>query len=107
MNDIKQGIFEAVWGIIGGILISTLLRGFAEDGLIPSNMVILFTIAGFLAAIVMMFSFQTAGIIFTIGWILGAFMLKDLLTPFDFIVYLVAPIVTLGIRAILFFRSSN
>lgn len=107
MNDVRQGIFEAVWGIIGGILISTLLKGFAQDGLIPSNIVILFTIVGFLAAIVTMFSFQAAGIIFTLGWIFGAFMLKDLLTPFDFTVYLVAPIVTLVVRAALFFRSSN
>jgi len=107
MNDMRQGIIEAVWGIIGGMFFSTLLKAFAEDGLIPSNMVILFTIAGLLAAIVTMFSFQTAGIVFTLGWILGALMLKDLLTPFDFIVYLVAPIVTLVIRAIMFFKSSD
>ncbi|MDD5039156.1 MAG: hypothetical protein PHN78_07565 [Dehalococcoidales bacterium] len=98
MNKLDRGIQEAIWGIIGGIIISALLSAFAKDGLIPSSMVFLFTITGFLAAIVTMSSFQTAGIIFTLGWILGAWMMKGLLSPFDFIVYLIAPFVTLAIR---------
>ena len=107
MNYFRKGFSEVAIGIIASIIFSAVLSGFAEDGLIPSNMVFLFTFCGFLGANVLMFSFTTSGVIFTIGWIVGAFLLKDMLTIFNFIVYLVVPIVALVIRGILFFKNSN
>ena len=107
MNDFQKGFGEVATGIIASIIISTVLSGFAEDGLIPSNMVFLFTFGGFLGAIVLMFSFTTSGVIFTIGWIIGAFLLKDMLTTFNFLVYLVAPIAALVIRLVLSLRNST
>jgi len=106
LNNFPKGFSEAVAGIIGSIIISALLSGFAKDGLIPSYMVFLFTAAGFLGAIVLMFSFSTTGVVFTLGWIVGAWLLKDMLAPFDFVVYLVAPIVALVVRAVLFFKKN-
>ena len=103
----QRGFSEAAVGIIGGIVISTLLAGFKEEELIPSYLVIWFTIAGFIGSVVLMFSFQTAGFIFTLGWIVGALMLKDLLAPIDFIVYLGAPITALVIRVVILFKGSN
>jgi hypothetical protein len=67
-----EGFKEAVVGIIGAIIISALLTGFAEEGLIPSYLVILFTIVGFLGAIALFLSLKAAGVIFTLGWIAGA-----------------------------------
>jgi len=106
LNNFKEGFIQVAIGIICSIIISALLRGFAEDELIPSSMVFMFTLAGFLGAIILMLSFKTAGVIFTIGWIVGAFMLKDMLSPFDFVVYLVAPIAALVVRAVLFFKRN-
>ena len=103
----QRGMSEAITGIVCGIVISTILSSFAKDGLIPSYMVFWITAAGFLGAIVLMFSFSTTGVIFTLGWIVGAWLLKDMLSTFDFVVYLVAPIVALVIRLVLFFKSSN
>jgi len=102
----QRGMGEAITGIVGGILISTILSSFAEDGLIPSNIVFLFTFVGFLGAIVLMFSFKTAGFIFILGWVFGAFLLKDMLSTFDFIVYIVAPILALVIRIVLSIRRT-
>jgi len=103
----QRGLREAVTGIIGGILINVILAGFAKDGLIPSYLVISFTVAGFLGSVVLMFSFKTTGVVFTLGWIIGALMLKDLLGPIDFVVYLVAPIAALVIRVVALFKGSN
>ena len=105
MDDLRKGFAEVVIGISGAIIISAILSGFTEDGLIPSYMVYLFTICGFLGAIALMFSFKTAGVIFTIGWIVGAWLLKDMLTTFDFIVYFVAPVIALALRGIFFFKN--
>jgi len=103
----QRGLGEAATGIIGSILFNAILAGFAKDGLIPSYLVISFMVAGFLGSVVLMFSFKTAGIIFTSGWIVGALMLKDLLGSIDFVFYLVAPIAALVIRAVLFFKGLN
>ena len=102
-----EGFKEAVIGIIGAIIISALLTGFAEEGLIPSYLVILFTIVGFLGAIALFLSRKAAGVIFTLGWIVGALMLKDLLGPTDFVIYLVVPIVALVIGVALFFKRQK
>jgi len=107
MNDFRKGFREVAIGIIAGVIISALLRGFAQDGLIPSYMVFLFTFCGLLGAIALMLSFATSGIIFTGGWIVGALILKDMLTTFDFVVYLVAPIVALVARGVLYFYFRN
>ena len=103
----QRGMGEAVTGVVGSIILSAILSSFANDGLIPSNMVFLISFAGFLGAVVLMFSFRTAGILFTFGWIVGALLLKDILSTFDFFVYLFAPIGALVLRAVLFFKSSN
>jgi hypothetical protein len=102
----QRGVAEAVTGIVGSIILSAILSSFAEEGLIPSNMVFWITAAGFLGAIVLMFSFSTTGVFFTLGWIVGALLLEDVLGTFDFIVYLVAPIVALVVRGVLFLRRS-
>lgn len=107
MDDFQKGFREVAIGIISGVAISALLRGFAQDGLIPSYMVFLFTFCGFLGAILLMVSFTTSGVIFTVGWIVGAFILRDMLTTFDFVVYLVAPIVVLVARGVVYFYSRN
>jgi hypothetical protein len=105
--NFQRGFVEAVTGIIGGIIISALLAAFAEEGLIPSFLVILFTIVGFLASIALFFTFRFSGIVFTLGWIIGAVMLKDLLGPTEFIFYLVSPIVALIIGVVLLIKGSS
>jgi len=105
--NFQRGFREAVIGIIAAIIISALLAGFAEEGLIPSYLVILFTIVGFLGAIALFLSLKAAGVIFTLGWIVGACMLKDLLGPTDFVVYLVVPIAALVIGVTLFFKRQK
>jgi hypothetical protein len=103
----QQGFKQAVTGIIGGILVNAILAGFAKNGLIPSYLVVLFTVTGFLGSVLLMFTFTATGIVFTLGWIVGALILKDLLGPTDFIIYLIAPIAALVIRAVAYFRGSN
>ena len=106
-RSLVEGFKEAVIGIIGAILISAILTGFAEEGLIPSYLVISFTIVGFLGSIALFFYFRKAGFIFTGGWIIGALMLEDLLGFADFIAYLVVPIAAFVIGVVMSVRASN
>jgi predicted membrane-bound spermidine synthase len=69
------------------------------EGLIPNSFFRAFTLVGFVGSLVLIYSFKAAGIMFTIGWVWGAWVLKDLLGTFDFFVYFIAPIAALVIRA--------
>ncbi len=101
MKQILKGFKEVLIGIIGGVLFTVILNAFKECNTLPSNVVIWFTIFGILSAVITMFSFKTAGVIFILGWILGAWLLKSVMEPFDFIVYFWAPVLTLALRVLL------
>jgi hypothetical protein len=105
MKEFHSGIVEVIVGLIGGIVFSAVLQSFKESNLIPSNMVYLFTFIGIASSLVTLFSFWKTGIIFTLGWIFGAFLLRDALTTVDFIIYFVVPLITLIIRGIIFVRN--
>ncbi len=105
MKQFGTGLYEVIAGIILGIAISAILQSFREGNLIPSDMVFLFTAIGFVGSLITLFSFWKTGIVFTLGWILGAWLLKDALSTGDFIIYFVAPIVTLVIRGIVFIKK--
>ena len=103
----QKGFVEAVVGIVGAAIISALLAGLAEDGLIPSYVAVAFSIVGFLGSIALFFTFRVSGIVFTLGWIVGAVMLRDLLGPAEFIGYLVSPIAALIIGVVLLVKASS
>jgi hypothetical protein len=105
MKKFRRGVKEVIAGVIGGILFSAILSFFKANGLIPSNFVILFTIAGAVGTIITIFSFRTAGIVFTLGWILGAWLLKGIMSPDNFLIYFWSPVAVLAIRTVVFFMK--
>ena len=105
MKRLSKGIKEIIAGLVGGLLFSAVLSFFQQSGLIPQNLVIWFTVIGLISSIITIFSFQTAGIIFTLGWILGAWLLKGFMSNTDFLVYFWAPVATLIFRAWIFLRK--
>ena len=107
MKQFQAGLYEVMIGIVGAIAISAILQTFKESNLIPSDMVYWFTAIGFAGSLITLFSFWKTGIVFTLGWILGAWLLKDVLSTGDFVIYFVAPIVTLVIRGIVFIKKQS
>lgn len=99
MSQFKKGYQQVMEGIIGGIIVATLLQALAQDGLIPTSFVWLFVVVGIAANIITIDSYRIAGTVYTIGWITGAVILKDVLDPVDFIFYIVIPSIILAFRA--------
>ena len=106
MKKLRKGIKEIIAGLVGGLLFSAVLNFFKQSGVIPSNLVIWFTVIGLVSSIITIFSFQTAGVIFTLGWILGAWLLKNFMSNTDFLVYFWAPVATLVFRAYVVIRRT-
>ena len=106
MKKLNRGIKEIIVGLVGGLIFCTVLNFFKQSGVIPSNLVIWFTVIGLVSSIITIYSFQTAGIIFTLGWILGAWLLKNFMSNTDFLVYFWAPVATLAFRAYVVIRKT-
>jgi len=106
MKKLSKGIKEIIVGLVGGLIFSAVLSFFQQSGIIPQNLVIWFTIIGLVSSIITIYSFQTAGIIFTFGWILGAWLLKNFMSNTDFLVYFWAPVATLVFRAYVVIRKT-
>ena len=106
MKKLNRGIKEIIVGLVGGLIFSAVLNFFKQSGVIPSNLVIWFTVIGLVSSIITIYSFQTAGVIFTLGWILGAWLLKNFMNNTDFLVYFWAPVATLVFRAYVVIRRT-
>lgn len=107
MNDFKEGLIEALVGTIGAIIFSSVLNSFAQDETIPHNYIWIFTAIGIASTISTLFIFKTAGLLFNIGWIFGAWLLKDAMDTGTFLVFFIAPIGILVLRVILLIKDSN
>jgi uncharacterized membrane protein YeaQ/YmgE (transglycosylase-associated protein family) len=107
MADFKQGLVEAIIGVIGSIVYSAIITQFKQNETIPQNYTWTFTIIGLAATVSTIFVFKTAGFLFNVGWIIGAWLLKDAMDMGTFLVFFVAPIIVLIIRVVFLFKSSD
>ena len=98
MSQFQNGLRQSMVGIIGGIVVAAIMKALANDGLIPTYFVWLFVLVGIAGNIATINSNRLFGTVYTIGWLIGGLILKDVLEPVDFIIYIVAPIVILVLR---------
>lgn len=98
VNEFKKGLAGSIIGMVMGILLITFVNALAVDGFIPKYFVWLFGLFSIIANIATVNSFRYAGLFYTIGWLLGSLLFRDLLGPADIAFNLVGPIVILILR---------
>ncbi|MFZ7132873.1 MAG: hypothetical protein ACOWWR_10985 [Eubacteriales bacterium] len=103
MDNLKEGLV----GIVLSIIFSLILKQFAQDGIIPTNYAWIFTAIGVASAISTLFIFKAAGWTFTIGWLIGAWLLKDAMDTGTFLVYFIAPAIILILKGVFIFKNNN
>ncbi len=94
----QNGILGIITELITSFIFGFLMTLFAKDNLIGSDVVVIFTLIGFIGSVGLMFSFRNKGFIFLLGWICAAYLLKGFFSPFYFVVYLVAPIAAIVLK---------
>ena len=107
MNKLQRGLQQAMLGIICGIAVAAIMKAFVDDGLVPTYFVWLFILFGILGNIATINNHRLAGTIYTIGWLVGGLLLKDVLDTVSFIVYIVVPAVILALRVWQFINSNT
>jgi hypothetical protein len=98
VNSIQKGLAGSAAGIVLGVMLMTLVSSAAEDGLIPSYFVFLFGVACVIANLATLNSFRFLGLLYTIGWLLGAILFFDLLSPLDIAFNIAGPAVIILLR---------
>jgi hypothetical protein len=102
VNQFRRGCQEVIAGIIGGIVFSAFLAAFVQGGVIPTGIVLAFTVIGILSTVLTIKSYRTSGFIFTLGWIAGAWLLKDVMDATAFLIYFVIPAAVIVLRIAIF-----
>jgi len=94
-KEFEQGLKEAFGEVIGGIIHSTLLKGFVSSGLLSPSFAFLIQFLGLLGTVGILLTIPSSGIGYVIGWYFGIFLLMDrgLLTIVDLILYLGFPLI--------------
>jgi hypothetical protein len=107
MSKLPNGFTEVVISIIGGIISSAFLQAFKQGNLIPTGYFWLFIVIGFVGTLALLSSYMKAGVGFLIGWLIGAYLLRSVLSTGDFFLYFVAPIAALVIRGAMALKKSS
>ena len=105
MKKIGKGLKEALLGILVWFVLAFLVNYFAKDGLLSPPFVLGFSVISIIVNIMTLNSMRSFGFFYTIGWLAGSLLLKNLLGPLDFIINVIAPVVFLFLRMMLLFRK--
>jgi hypothetical protein len=107
MSKLPNGFTEVVVSIIGGIISSAFLQALKQGNLIPPSYFWLFSVIGFVGTLTLLTSYMKAGVGFLIGWLIGEYLLKSILSTGDIFIYVVTPIAALIIRGIMALKKSS
>ena len=107
LKKFQKGAVGIITEIVTSFIFGFLLTLFAKDQIVGSDVVLIFTLIGFVGSLVLMFSFKERGFIFLFGWIVVAWLLRGLFSPFYFVVYLLAPIAAIVLKSFWLFRKKT
>jgi len=107
MNKIQRGIVEAISGIILGVVLITIVNSFAQDGTLPKYFVWVFGLLSFVANIATLNYLRFAGVWYSIGWLIGSWLVISLLSPIDIAFNIVGPIIVIILRAWFWIKSKS
>jgi hypothetical protein len=97
-NQLSKGLWEAVTGTLIGFALAWLIDYFTQDGIIPWHIQTIFTVIGIAGSLITIYKFKSIGILYIIGWIIGSWLLKDLLGTVDFVLLIIVPVFIIMLR---------
>jgi|GEM_PF-2263766 len=106
MNDLRKGLEEAIIGIITGIVVIAIMNAFLQDDLIPQYFAWVFGIALIIGNVAAIKKYLIAAPLYLLTWVIGSFLLIDLLDPLGIVINIAAPIAILIARIWLYIKGS-
>lgn len=101
MNKLSAGLSAAIIGAIVGLILNTFVKELIQSSSLPSYAIAFLYAFNVIASITTIISMPKFGVLYIIGWIIGSFIIKDVLGPFDIFINIVVPIAILILGAVL------
>lgn len=104
IEKFQEGLIGAILEIGVGLITPIIISAFINGGIVPSDFIwIFYFLSGIISVFVIVKLLEEMsfwGISYIIGWLVGVFLLIDsgLLTHWDFVFYLIAPLVFFGYK---------
>jgi len=105
MKKFQNGLVESIMGVVVGIVLTAMIAEFTKTGVLPGYSTWVFGLFSIIASIALINSLQYAGALYTIGWLLGALLLKDSMSTVDKIFNMGGPILVIILRIYFGIRS--
>ncbi len=102
----QEGLVETMVGAIMGLILNSVVMSFARDGSLPSYVVPILYMFNIVAGIAGVIRMRAFGFLYVIGWIIGSFIVKDIMEPLDIVINIVLPIIILIIGIVLSIRRA-
>jgi hypothetical protein len=108
LKKLKSGLGQAVVSTLIGLILVISVSYFVEMGWIPAYSTTILSCLNIAASILAMRKMRRWGIFYVIGWLTGAFLFNalGLFEPIDVIFNIVAPIIILMLRFLLWIKNS-
>jgi len=106
LEKIQEGIIGAIGKIVLGLISPLIISAVINNGIVPYNFIGIFYFVSGIVSVFGIVKFLKEmsfwGIAYIIGWVVGVYLLIDsgLLTYWDFVFYLIAPLVFFGYKLI-------
>ena len=107
MSNLQKGVTESLVGIVLGLLLITIVEDFASNGVLPGYSVLLCALFNIVLNIATINSFRYVGLLYTIGWLVGSLMLREMLGPAEIVLNVGGPIVIIILRAWFWYKKST
>jgi hypothetical protein len=105
MNKLQKGIAGAVTGVVLGIFLTSTIDALAKDGTLPGYFVWSFGLMNIILNIATINALRYAGMLYTIGWLIGSLIMRDVLGPLGIAFNIAGPALIIIARAYFWFKS--
>ena len=105
MPDMGHGFQRAIWTLIGGLMISLIIRGVLESLDLGPQAVLISVLVyalSIFSLVVLSGKMKYWGFMYTIGWLFGLaimlYALSSMISPIEIFLYIVITIIALAIK---------
>lgn len=98
MKRLKKGFIQAIISVVTGIALTYVVTLLVNQEILPGYSLIIFTTLSLIFNIISIKKMGRWGLFYTIGWLVGTLLFKQMLSTPSFILNIIFPVLILVIR---------
>ncbi len=107
MAKLRNGIVQALTGILLGIALTTVVGALVKNGTLPGYSIWLLGVVNIILNLATINSFRYAGTLYAVGWLVGSLILKDAMSPVGIAINIACPLLIIIARVLLWIKNPS